>query len=152
MSKDSTVSPPARIRVAQGLALIALAASLVGALGQAERVRTTYSWPPSDLPAENPERAWYTPLLLVAHRPDAIDAMVPCALAPALPDAGTPTTVLATAHFPERVGGLAVTLERGRLEVSVGDRVLDRVAVRTALDGNECAYRLRASNGSWTLE
>ena len=145
--------PSKRVRVAQGLALLALAAALVGALGPAERVRTTYSWPPTTLPAETPDRAWYTPLLLVRYSPDAISATMPCTLAPALTKVESPVTVLATARHPERVRGLVVTRSGERLEVKIGDRVLGRAELRPdTLDGGECAHRLRMADGRWTLE
>ena len=145
--------PPARVRVAQALALIALATALLGALGPAERVRTTYSWPPATLPARTPDRAWYTPLLLTFHRPDEISATLPCALAPALPDAASPTTVLATARRPDNVEGLAVTRAGDRLEIAVGDRLLERVDVGAeTLDGQECGYRLSIAGARWSLE
>ena len=146
-------SPGRRIRVAQGLALLALGASLVGALGPAERVRTTYSWPPATLPAEKPERAWYTPLFLIRHAPEALTVTLPsCALPPALPQAETPTTVLATARYPDRVEGLALTREGDRLRVTLGDRVLARADLGAGpLDG-ACSYELRMADSAWVLE
>jgi hypothetical protein len=149
-----TVAPPSpRIRVAQCLAFVALLAALIGALGPAERLRTTYAWPPETLPETKPGRAWYAPLLLVRYSPDAISANVPCTLAPALSKSDGPVTVLATARYPERVRGLAIRSSGDRLEVTVGDRVLSRVGLsRDMLDGGACAYRLRMADEQWTLE
>lgn len=147
-------SPSRRIRVAQALALLALAASLVGALGPAEPVRTTYSWPPQTLPEGTPDRSWFTPLLLARHRADFISATVPCSLPPPLPGAESPTTVLATTRFPARSSGLAVTRSGNRLEFTVGDTpLIDRVSSSSErLDGGDCAYRLRLDGARWSLE
>ena len=103
--------PTTSLRVAQVLAFVALLAALIGAMGPAERVRTSYSWPPETLPAEQPERLWYAPLLLVTHRPEGLSVRVPCALPPALPGAGARATVLATARDPNQEANvLRVTL------------------------------------------
>ena len=59
------------------LALGALATAVVGALGPATEVRTTYSWPPAALPGVTPARAWYTPSSR-RHRPETIAARIPC--------------------------------------------------------------------------
>ena len=42
------------MRAALVLAAVSLVAAVVGALGPAEAVRTTYSWPPPQVPAETP--------------------------------------------------------------------------------------------------
>lgn len=149
----SEPNPPLRIRAAQALALVALVSALVGALGPAERVRSTYSWPPETLPERTPERSWYTPLLLAAHRPDAINATVPCVLAGPLSGDEARSTVLATARYPERVEGLALTASDGRLEVRVGDELVTRVDLSAAnRNGEECAYRIGMSPGRWRIE
>ncbi len=142
-----------RLRLAQALALVAIVAALIGALGPAERVRTTYSWPPEELPSGTPSRLWYTPLLLIHRTPEAVSARIPCSLPPALPAARRPVTVLATARFPERNGGLAVTRSGGQLVVDIGDRVLGRVdlPVAPSSDG-ECAYTLRIAGRRWSLD
>ncbi|MEX2612089.1 MAG: hypothetical protein WD380_00800, partial [Gaiellaceae bacterium] len=115
---------PFRVRVALALSSVALVVALVGALGPAERVRTTYSWPPATLPEETPSSNWYTPLLLVRHQPESISARIPCSRGPALPGAAQPTTVLATARYPERTEALAVTVSGNRLVIGVGRRIL----------------------------
>ena len=84
----------------QVLAFAAVLAALVGALGPADPIRTTYSWPPSTLPQRDPEALWYTPLLLSHHIPESLSVRVPCRLPSPLPGASRPTTVLATARFP----------------------------------------------------
>ena len=78
-----------RVRVAEVLAFVGLVAALVGALGPADRVRTTYSWPPETLPEGTPKKLWYTPLLLVeAPTGDPSTATLPCASTPPLTGAG----------------------------------------------------------------
>src|SRR3970040_222548 len=78
------VITPKRTRLAQALAFVALVAAFIGALGPADRVRTTYSWPPDELPSGSPSRLWYTPLLLIRRTPEAISARIPCSLPPPL--------------------------------------------------------------------
>ena len=147
------VVAPRRARLAQALALVALGAALVGAIGPANGVRTTYSWPPEELPSGTPSRLWYTPLLLIRRTPEAVSARIPCSLPPALPAAARPLTVLATARFPERNRGLAVTRSDRRLVVAIGDRILGRVVLPTApANDEECAYVLRIADRRWTLE
>jgi Mycobacterial cell wall arabinan synthesis protein len=149
------LSPPARpatrVRVAEVLAFLALVAALVGALGPAERVRTTYSWPPATLPQGTPERTWYTPLLLIRHRPETISARIPCTPPPALPGAAVPTTVLATARHPENVEGLAVLSNGRRLSVAVGESLLARVDLASRGAGRACAYDVRLGPERWSL-
>ena len=149
-------APPARTRrlqLSQTLALVALVAAFVGAVGPAGDVRTTYSWPPASLPESTPSSAWYSPLLLIRHRPEAIAATVPCSLPAALPRAERPTTVLATARFPERRGGLAVTREDSRLLVKIGRDLLTRIDLEAApaADG-ACAVDLRLAGGRWSVD
>ncbi|MDQ3671445.1 MAG: hypothetical protein M3364_03270, partial [Actinomycetota bacterium] len=150
---DGPAVSTSRLRLAQALALVALLAALVGALGPADDVRTTYSWPPAALPEGTPASAWYTPLLLIRHRPEAIAATLPCSLPPALVNAARPTTVLATARHPEQRGGLSVTREQDRLLVRVGQEVLTRVdlGAAPAADG-ACAFSLRLAGRRWTLD
>jgi arabinosyltransferase A len=138
-----------RTRLALALALVALVAAGVGAIGPADELRTTYSWPPDDVPESAPSELWYAPLLLARHRPGAISADVPCRLPPAL--AGSGATVLATARSPSATGGLAVTRDGEELVVAVGDRELDRLPLTGA--GREgCAYRLELEDGRWSVE
>lgn len=143
---------PRRIRVAEALAFLGLVAALIAAIGPAERVRATYSWPPQRVSGEAPSSLWYTPLLLSARVPESLTATLPCAPAPALAGAAERHTVLSTALTPRRVGGLAVTREGGGMVVSVGDSVLARIplAARSAA-GDACAYRLSFARGEWLL-
>src|SRR5438128_537271 len=67
-------------RLALLLAVAALAAAVVGALGPAQAVQTTYVWPPRVLPAKAPARLWYTPLLLIRHVPQRLRLSLPCSL------------------------------------------------------------------------
>jgi hypothetical protein len=148
MSREPLASTR-RARIAHVFASVALLAALIGALGPADKVRTTYSWPPRTLPAGKPTRVWYTPLLLIRRVPEAISATLPCSLPPALPAAARPTTILATAHFPEENDGLAVLRTGDQLVVKVGARVLDRVRVA---DNGACAWNLSLGGGRWSLE
>jgi len=151
--EPASLVAPRRVRLAQALALVALGAALVGALGPADRVRTTYSWPPGELPSGTPSRYWYTPLLLIRRTPESVSARIPCSLPPALPGAARPVTVLATARFPERNRGLAVTRSDGRLVVAIGDRVLSRVGLSsTPTSDGECAYALGIADRRWSLD
>lgn len=139
--------------MAQALALIALIAAAVGALGPADPVRSTYAWPPPTLPAGTPSTAWYSPLLLIRHRPELVAASIPCSLPRALPRAERPLTVLATARLPSRVGGLEITGQAGRLVVSVGETILARVGRPAGGgQGGACAYSLRLAGGRWSLD
>ncbi|MDQ3672715.1 MAG: arabinosyltransferase domain-containing protein, partial [Actinomycetota bacterium] len=142
-----------RVQLAQVLAFVALVAALVGALGPAEKRRTTYDWPPPTLPSGTPSSGWYTPLLLTRHRAEAVAANVPCLLPASLAAAsGGPVTILATARFPERNGGLAVIHERGQLVVRVGAVEVVRTLLKTGSSaGGECRYRLSLAGGRWTI-
>src|SRR5205823_14852297 len=102
-------TPGRRVQLAQVLAFVAVLAGFVGALGPAQPIRTTYSWPPRTLPRGNPSRLWYTPLLLAHRIPESLSARLPCRLPPPLPGADRPTTVLATARYSDRTEGLQVT-------------------------------------------
>ncbi len=150
---DVSTRASARPRLAQALAVVALLAAVIGALGPADRVRTTYSWPPAELPSGTPSRLWYTPLLFIRRTPESVSARIPCSLPPALPAATRPVTVLATARFPERNRGLAVTRSGGGLVVAIGDRVLTSVDLPTAAASDEdCAYLFRIADQRWSLD
>src|SRR5439155_523853 len=69
-----------RVQLAQVLAFVAVLAGFVGALGPAQPIRTTYSWPPRTLPRGNPSRLWYAPLLLAHRIPESLSARLPCRL------------------------------------------------------------------------
>jgi hypothetical protein len=141
-----------RIRVAEALAFIGLLAAFIGALGPAHHVRSTYSWPPSVLPDQQPSRTWYTPLLVVQRYPETISATLPCSKTPTLPTASSPVTVLATARFPERANGLLVTRDTSLLTVYRGERLLARVPLsRGAKSEGDCSYRLQFGDGRWSL-
>ena len=152
---DDPVHPrvPRRLRVAEWLAFVGLVAALLAAIGPAERVRTTYSWPPATLPEESPRRLWYTPLLLASQVPESIVANLPCAAAPALRDSTAPTTLLSTTRFPDRTGGLLVTNAADGLTVSVGTRRLARFGSAAAgqRGGEDCVYRLTLAEGTWSI-
>jgi hypothetical protein len=142
-----------RPKVALALASVALLAAVLGAFGPASKVRTTYSWPPSPLPAGTPSRVWYTPLLLIRHQPEALSATLPCSLPPALPRGAKPFTILATARSPQSFDGLAVTSSGHQLLISVGSTALARAAlIPGPSHRGKCVYRLRFEKGEWSLE
>jgi hypothetical protein len=148
---DNGLHTRARTRVAEVLAFIGLVAALIGALGPAERVRSTYSWPPKTLPEGTPSRLWYSPLLLAARIPESVAATVPCSTSRPLPDAADPVTVLATARSPERIGGLYMTRDDGRLTFGVGVEILARVA-QPPMSEPGCTYRLNVADRRWSIE
>jgi hypothetical protein len=141
-----------RLRVAEVLAFVAVVAAFVGALGPAERVSTTYSWPPPTMSEAPPSRLWYTPLLLARRLPESMDARLPCSVQRSLPGAKSPVTVLATARSPERARGLAVRNEDGRLTVAIGWVVLARVPLFSARAvESDCAYQLSIADDRWSI-
>ena len=75
---------------------------------------------------------------------------LPCALPPFLPNADRPGIVLATARYPEKVGGLAITRGRNELVVAVGGVELDRIAL-PAGGGSECVHRVTFAGGGWVV-
>jgi hypothetical protein len=146
----SPASTDGRTRAAQGVAFVALLAALVGALGPAERVRTTYSWPAA-LPSGTPERVWYAPLPLVRHRPETLRVALPCEPAPALRGGPGPSRVLATARRPRRAGALDVVRTGNVLTISAGEQVLPRVPVVSGGASEGCAYELALEGSRWSL-
>jgi Mycobacterial cell wall arabinan synthesis protein len=138
-----------RLQIAQILAFVALVLAFVGALGPADPIRTTYSWPPRVLEGR-PARLWYTPLLVARQRPETISAVVPCSLPPPLPDATQPVAILATARSPERVDGLAVVRTGDRATFSIGGRVFAHADLRPGTD--DCAVLLSLGAGRFQVE
>jgi hypothetical protein len=139
-----------RALLALALGLAAVLFALVGALGPAKHPRTSYSWPPSELPASTPEKLWYAPLLLTRQVPESLSVTLPCTPAPALPRADHPTLVLGTARPRAGADGLAVLRTRDRLEVLLGGETLTSVGLRAA-STSACVYRLQLAAGSWSL-
>ena len=118
-----------RLRIAGGLAFVGVVAALLGALGPAERLRTTYSWPPPDVPESAPPRLWYTPLLLSRHQP-AIDLSEHPVLAAASVGAvHGPCSRPGNEPLSGASGGLAVTRADDELVVRVGDDDPDSGAI-----------------------
>ena len=124
--EPETASPPARVRVAQALAFVALLAAAIGALGPAERVRTTYSWPPSTLPAKTPESA-LVHAAAAQHAPARVDLGHDPMRPPRCAPGAREPFVLATARSPGRVEALSVSRLPAQLEVRLGGRLLDRL-------------------------
>lgn len=140
-----------RRTIALSLAVAAIAAAAFGAYGPAERVRTTYSWPPSVLPAKAPSQLWFSPLLLAAHRPETLIAAVPCRLPSRLRNAVTPTTVIATARDPKRARALSITSDRGRVVISVGGKELQQLQLPDRTTAAPCTFDLRLEGDQWSL-
>ena len=137
-----------RTALAVGLAVVSIAAALVGAIGPSEPVRTTYSWPPKTMPDTRPSTVWYTPLVLMRHRPAAITARIPCSSSPALSAAGSPVTVLSTVRNSDS-GGLVVLRNDRTLTVWVNGTRL--TSAELAQGRADCAYELRVVGDTWSL-
>ena len=137
---------------ALGCALVSLAAAVVGALGPAESVRTAYSWPPQDFPAEPASRLSYTPLLLARHQPASISATIPCLAAASDEPLDQPMTILATARTPEATGGLSVARVGDHLVLEVGGRTLAEVDLPARAPTDEtCAFQVAVADGTWSV-
>lgn len=149
--RDAKRRIPRRVRVAEWLAFVGLVAACVAAIGPAERVRTTYSWPPASLPSGTPDKTWYSPLLLVAQVPEVLVAEIPCDPAPPLAGADRDVTVLSTSRTPEGKTGFAVTQAGGELAFAIGGNELARVPVQREPSDPDCAYRVEFRDGSWSL-
>jgi arabinosyltransferase C len=102
------------------LAVLAVVAAVLAAVGPAKHERSVYTWPPAELPAGQPQTAWYTPLLLTNLVPQSIEVRLPCDSPPVLPRADERPTMLATARRPERVDGLRIRRAGDELTVTVG--------------------------------
>jgi arabinosyltransferase C len=143
---------PRRLRLAEWLAFAGLVAAFVAALGPAERARSTYVWPPKQLPSESPTRLWYAPLLLSARIPESITARLPCSSARPLPGASDPPIVFSTARRPQDNGGLVVRQDGAELVVGTGPREVVRLPLTLAAAGTEgCSYALRVAGGRWSV-
>ena len=133
-------------RLPLALALIACVASMVGALGPAESLRTIYSWPSGGArPAGSHS---YAPLLLAKHRPSALTVRFACSPPTGRAPARQPEKVLATSRAPVRNGGLAVSRDGTALLVTVGANRLTRVRLGSAGSG-DCTVRL--AGGRWSI-
>jgi arabinosyltransferase B len=131
--------------VALVIAVAALLLAAVAALVPARKLEAHYSWPPQTLPADQPTRTWYAPLLLARHTPASISARLPCAGQP-LPDAPRPLVVLATTRD---ASGLVVTQDGRRLSLKIGGAELVHVDETSA--AADCAYAFRLADDGWTL-
>jgi arabinosyltransferase C len=140
--------PNRRGLAATAVALAAVALSVVAAVGPADSVRTTYSWPSGPLSSPAPPRLWYTPLLLSRHVPERISAVIPCALSPPLSGAGRAVTVLSTTRHPERSGGLEIVRRGSSLAIKVGGTALAHQPLPTA---PSCMLHLTLASDRWTL-
>lgn len=127
-ANESTRAGPDRRRlvVAVSASLVALAAAVVAAVGPAKGESSEYSWPPSVLPAETPDRGWYAPLPLLNRVPASIVLRVPCGLAPPLVRDGQ-VRVLATARRPRQAGAFWIEQASDSLRAGVGTSELAAV-------------------------
>jgi hypothetical protein len=140
-----------RTRAAAGLAILGLVAAVIGALGPSEAVRTTYSWPPKAMSDATPAVAWYTPLVLMRRRPEALTAELPCSLPPALRRASDPLTVLSTVRAPDGQRGLVVTATGSALSVWSDRSRLVQAGLSPKRGRSDCAFELRVTRDEWSL-
>jgi cell wall arabinan synthesis protein len=141
-----------RTWAALALALISLVAAAVGALGPADAVRTTYSWPPANVPTGEAARLSYAPLLLNRQEPESLSVRIPCSLAAPVPGADEPTTIVATGRDASVSGGLAVTRAGDLLTIEVAGRTLGQVEIPAAgTSDDRCAYDLRLADGRFSV-
>lgn len=69
-----TSPPTLRATILTGcVAVLALLASIVAAVGPARGERAEYEWPPATLPSETAQDGWYSPLPLLNRVPGAIN-------------------------------------------------------------------------------
>ena len=144
------VQAPSRRRVvALALAALAVVAAVIAAVGPAVHERSVYDWPPTNLPSERPQSAWYAPLLLANRVPAAVEVSVPCRLPPALQLGAQATTILATARDPIRAEGLRIAHVRDTLVVSSGAKRF--ASVDWPPPATDCPYRVRVAGGELIL-
>lgn len=138
--------------VALACALAALAAAVAAAIGPAVPDRATYDWPPPTLPASQPTRSWFAPLLLIARTPKSLHAHVPCTPGATLAGATDPVTVFATARHPARENALAITWARNPAEttIRVGTTVLARLPGTTV--SARCGIDVHIDDRLWTIQ
>ena len=142
-----------RRRIALGLAVGSLAAAVVGAVGPADEVRSSYSWPPRALSGEQPTQLWLAPLLLIRYEPESLHASIPCTLPPPLRSASRPATVIATARLPDTPDALTIVDAGGRLLVEFGDTLLATLDLaESTAAGQDCAYELEVVGDRWSIE
>jgi hypothetical protein len=140
------------VRIAEWLAFAALVAAFVAAIGPANEVRSTYTWPPEALPNRASKEGWYTPLLLATRVPESLTVTTPCGPSQPLASSQATPTVVATARVPRSAGALAVAVEGRWLDVWMGARRLVRAQLAsTDVPLSECAFRLTMSDETWTL-
>jgi hypothetical protein len=134
------------------LGLVALLCASASALAHSDRLRSHYAWPPQDLPANQPDRLWYTPLLLSRHQPETVSVNLPCALPPPLQRGNRRVVVLETTRNPSSTGGLSLVQVERRVQVSIGgDRLQDLELPARAAAARTCAYRLDISATGWSI-
>lgn len=144
-------SPIPRRWAALLLALGALGAAVLAALGPAETERAVYTWPPAALPAASPTRSWLGPLFVARHHVDRLDAQVPCDPVSMLGGERAETILLATAR--DVVGWRALEVVRSPRDVvtvRVGRRALARIDASSS--AGSCRLRIRVDGDGWMVE
>jgi hypothetical protein len=127
-----------------------MCAAVIAARGPAIEDQVEYSWP-STVPTASPSRTWFTPLLLARHRPQSLDARIPCGDERTLSGAGSSTVLFATSRDPARMNGLEVVrdVRRGSIAIHVGRAELARIQARAP--ERDCSLRIRYRQGAWAI-
>lgn len=128
------------------VAAVAVALAAAGAFAPARKLEAHFSWPPRTLPAAQPTRTWYAPLLITRHTPAELSARIPCG-GQGLADAAHPLVLLATKRDPYAAGALAVTRANNELSVTIGGASLAHVAI----PNRGCMFTLSLADDSWSL-
>jgi hypothetical protein len=143
--------PAGRLLAALAIALPALAAAVVGAVGPGRSQQGVYDWPPPVLPAAVPQQAWYTPLVLMRQKAGAVDATIPCDLpAPLVPDSDA-VTIFATARNPESARGLQIRRDHRELSFMLGNDEFARTRIPRS-GATPCRFTLAISGVEWRLD
>jgi hypothetical protein len=140
-----------RVAVALVLALGALVAAAIAAIGPAVTEGAVYTWPPARLPAEKPTRTWFAPLLVARQSVESFDAAIPCGEPSAtLADAGRNVVLLATARDAGSNDAIGVTWSRrtGATSVRIGRTVVVAVSAGRA---SPCRLDLQLRGSSWSV-
>ena len=143
MSESARVAPvlhpSTNTRSRSGSHFAGLVAACVASIGPAEKLRTTYSWPPASLPSGTPDRGG-TRLLLAAQVPETLSVDVPCQTAPGTSGCGRPVTVLATSRSRDAPSASRSPAPTSELTYTIGDTILARVPADRA--ASRCRLRV----------
>ena len=95
--------------------------------------------------------SWFTPLVLMRHRPMAITARLPCSPPRPLPRAHDPIRVLSTTRAGDGQSGLSVSSNGSSLTIRANGNVLTSARLAESGDRSDCAYELRVTADDWSL-